>query len=183
MADKCRLLLTISMPLILLLTLGGCNQAPQTRVTEAILPQSIEVSGELESAGTVSMMPPAIRRVWQYQVKQLAPEGQPVTTGQVVARLDTSQIVQRLQVKQADLDATIQDIKTSKMRNEQKIEELKLELAQVRMEYEKADLKFRISDDTVAKIDKLKYQLDAEIARDRVTLVKRQLTLERESIK
>ncbi|MGI2261255.1 efflux RND transporter periplasmic adaptor subunit [Shewanella sp. GXUN23E] len=182
MADKRRVLLTVMMPLALL-TLGGCNQAPQTRVVEGVLPQSIEVSGELESAGTVSMMPPAMRRVWQYQVKQLAPEGQPVTTGQVVARLDTSEIVQRLQVKQAELDATVQDIKTSKMRNAQKIEELKLELAQARMEYEKADLKYRLSDDTVAQIDKLKYQRDAEIASDRVVLVERKLTLERESIK
>lgn len=176
MADK-KLLAALA-----LMILAGCSKAPVTQVTEGVLPQSIEVTGELESAGTVSLMPPALRRVWQYQVQQLAPEGKAVTKDQVVARLDTSEIAQRLQVKQAELDATVQDIKTSKMRNAQKVEELKLELAQARMEFEKAEMKYRISDDTVAKIDKLKYQRDAEIAKDRVALVKRKLELERASI-
>ena len=177
MVDSRRLL-----PLLAAIALTACNRAPVTQVTRGALPQSIEVTGELESAGTVSMMPPALRRVWQYQVKQLAPEGKPVQQGQVVASLDTSEIVQRLQVKQAELDATVQDIETSRLRNARKIEELKLDLAQAQMEHEKAELKFSISDDTVAKIDKLKYQRDAEIAKDRVALVQRKLELERASI-
>ncbi len=178
MADNRNLLVLLMATLVL----SGCEKAPVTEVTQGALPQSIEVTGELESAGTVSMMPPALRRVWQYQVKQLAPEGKQVSEGTVVASLDTSEIAQRLQVKQAELDATVQDIETSRLRNAQKIEELKLDLAQAQMEHEKADMKFNISDDTVAKIDRLKYQRDAEIAKDRVALVKRKLELEKASI-
>ncbi|WP_394203601.1 efflux RND transporter periplasmic adaptor subunit [Shewanella waksmanii] len=163
--------------------LAGCDGRAVTEVEQGILAQQIEVTGELVSADTVSMMPPAMRRMWQYQVKYLAPEGSEVKQGDVVARLDTSEVSQRLSVKSAKLAATKQDIETSKLRNAKKLEELRLDLAEAKMNFEKAQRKFDLSDDTVAAIEKQKYQRDAEIAADRVRLTEQKIELEIKSAK
>ncbi|WP_338592855.1 efflux RND transporter periplasmic adaptor subunit [Shewanella khirikhana] len=163
--------------------LGGCEDGVRVEVSEGQLVQQVEVTGVLTSADTLSMMPPAMRRVWQYQVKSIVPEGKEVEAGSVVARLDTSELNQRLQVKSAELEATVQDIETSRLRNAKKLEELKLELAEAKMEEEKARRKFELSDETVAAIDKEKYQRDAVIATEKVALIERKFTLEQESIK
>ncbi|WP_394392458.1 efflux RND transporter periplasmic adaptor subunit [Shewanella woodyi] len=158
--------------------LSACNDESVTWVEQGVLSQSIEASGELVSADTVSLMPPSIRRVWQYQVKQLAQEGAEVQQGDMVAQLDTSALTQKLSVKTAKLEATLQDIETSKLRNAKKLEELRLGLAEDKMNLEKAERKFRLSDETVAAIEKFKYQKDAEIARDKVNLTEQKLVLE-----
>lgn len=161
--------------------LTGCSGDALTTVEQGVLTQNIEATGELVSADTVSMMPPAIRRVWQYQIKQLAAEGSKVKKGDLVAQLDTSELSQRLSVKSAKLAATLQDIETSKLRNAKQLEELRLELAEAQMNFEKAQRKFKLSDETVAKIDKIKYEKDAVIAKDKLTLTEQKFDLEIQS--
>lgn len=163
--------------------LTACTGAPVTSVELGVLRQSIEASGELVSADTVSMMPPSIRRVWQYQVKLLAPEGSQVQKGDMVAQLDTSELTQRLSVKTAKLEATLQDIETSKLRNAKQLEELRLDLAEAKMSFDKAERKFNLSDETVAAIDRIKYEKDAVIAKDKVQLTKQKIELENQSAK
>ncbi|MGS0689013.1 efflux RND transporter periplasmic adaptor subunit [Shewanella sp. 0m-4] len=167
--------------LMLAAILTGCSQYVVTQVESGILEQQIEVTGELVSANTVSLRPPALRRVWQYQVKMLAPEGSEVKQGDRVAQLDTSTLTQRLSVKAANLATTIQDIETSKLRNAKKLQELKLELAEAKMEQEKSQLKVDISDITVSVIDQQKYLKDEVIAKDRVQLINQKIELEIES--
>ncbi|NRD73602.1 efflux RND transporter periplasmic adaptor subunit [Shewanella sp. VB17] len=166
-----------------LLMLTACNHSMVTSVEKGILSQSLEVTGELVSADTAVVNPPVIRRAWQYQIKQLAPEGSEVKKGDMLAQLDTSELSQRLTVKTADFEATRQDIKTSKLRNAQKIEELRLSLAEAKMNVEKAERKYALSDMTTATIDKIKYEKDAVIARDKVILIDQKLALEAQSAK
>lgn len=156
----------------------GCSDKVVTQVESGILDQQIEVTGELVSANTVNLKPPALRRVWQYQVKMLAPEGSQVQKGDRVAQLDTSTLTQRLSVKSANLATTVQDIETSKLRNAKKLEELKLELAEAKMTQEKSQMKVDISDETVSVIDQQKYLRDAVIAKDRVILINQKIQLE-----
>ncbi len=75
MGKKRNTRLAILLPTVSVLLLTGCGRAAVTSVERGVLSQSIDVTGELVSADTISMMPPSLRRVWQYQVKQLAPEG------------------------------------------------------------------------------------------------------------
>ncbi|MCK8046697.1 efflux RND transporter periplasmic adaptor subunit [Shewanella sp. 1CM18E] len=158
--------------------LAGCGDQVLTKAESGILDQQIEVTGELVSANTVSLKPPALRRVWQYQVKMLAPEGVEVKKGDRVAQLDTSTLTQRLSSKSANLATTVQDIETSKLRNAKKLEELKLELAEAKMTQEKSQMKVDISDETVSVIDQQKYLRDAVIAKDRVKLINQKIELE-----
>ncbi|WP_144208836.1 efflux RND transporter periplasmic adaptor subunit [Shewanella donghaensis] len=164
--------------LCVLSVLSGCSDKAVTQVELGILSQQIEVTGELVSADTVNLMPPTMRRVWQYQIKMLAPEGVEVTEGDVVAQLDTSDLTQRLSVKSANLETTLQDLATSKLRNAKKLEELKLDLAEAKMNQEKTQMKVDISDETVSEIDKNKYLRDAIIAQDNVTLINNKIRLE-----
>ncbi|GIU51652.1 RND transporter [Shewanella sairae] len=158
--------------------LVGCGDNVVTQVESGILDQQIEVTGELVSANTVNLKPPALRRVWQYQVKMLAPEGSQVKKGDRVAQLDTSTLTQRLSVKSANLATTAQDIETSKLRNAKKLEELKLDLAEAKMNQEKSQMKVDISDETVSVIDQQKYLRDAVISNDLVTLINQKIQLE-----
>ncbi|MBV7317109.1 HlyD family efflux transporter periplasmic adaptor subunit [Shewanella sp. NIFS-20-20] len=166
--------------LICLLGLQACSPKPTAEVTQGQLQQVISVTGELKAANSSDLMPPAIRRMWQYQISHLENEGQFVNTGDVVAQIDSSELSQRLSVKMAELEATRQDVTTSTLRNEKRLQELTLSLAEAKMNAEKADLKFAIADDTVAAIDKQKYRRDAEIAHDKVKLVTQQIELERQ---
>ncbi|MCL1068295.1 efflux RND transporter periplasmic adaptor subunit [Shewanella olleyana] len=172
---------SIKTPLMLItaLILIGCSDKAVTQVEVGVLNQQIEVTGELVSADTVNLMPPAMRRVWQYQIKMLAPEGVEVSKGDVVAQLDTSDLTQRLSVKTANLDTTIQDLATSRLRNDKRVQELQLELAEAKMNQEKAQMKVDISDETVSVIDKNKYQSDAIIADDNVVLINKKIELEK----
>ncbi|MGS0681422.1 efflux RND transporter periplasmic adaptor subunit [Shewanella sp. 125m-7] len=169
--------------LMLTASLMGCSQNVVTSAQSGLLDQQIEVTGELVSANTVNLKPPALRRVWQYQVKMLAPEGSEVKKGDRVAQLDTSTLTQRLSVKSAELATTVQDIETSKLRNAKKLEELKLQLAEAKMTQEKSQLKVDISDETVSVIDQQKYLRDAVIANARLELINRKIQLEIDSAK
>lgn len=163
---------------LLSILLVGCSDIAVTHVESGVLSQQIEVTGELVSSNTVNLKPPAVRRVWQYQIKMLAPEGSDVSEGDRVAQLDTSELGQRLSVKAANLETTLQDLETSKLRNAKKLQELKLELAEAKMNQEKSQLKVEISDETISEIDKMKYERDATIATDRVTLTNKKIELE-----
>ncbi|WP_417347119.1 HlyD family secretion protein [Ferrimonas sp.] len=161
--------------------LMGCTPAqPLQQQAESQVQSRLQLSGELASADSLGLSPPPVRRQWQYQVKYLAPEGVEVDKGEVLVRLDTSDLRQRLQLRQADLAAVEQDIHTSGMRNEKKLEELKLNLAEARMNLEKAKRKYEIQDDSVARLEREKYARDAEIADARVALIEKEIELERE---
>ncbi|TKB47315.1 HlyD family efflux transporter periplasmic adaptor subunit [Ferrimonas sediminicola] len=163
------------------LLLSACTQeAGPRQPDQPQTPNRVQVSGELASADSLGISPPPVRRQWQYQVKYLAPEGVKVSQGELLVRLDTSDLRQRLQLRQADLAAVEQDIQTSGMRNEKKLEELKLNLAEARMNREKARRKFAIQDDSVARLEREKYARDAAIAEARVSLIEQQIELERE---
>ncbi|MCH9691554.1 MAG: efflux RND transporter periplasmic adaptor subunit [Gammaproteobacteria bacterium] len=149
-----------------------------TQVELGTLHQQIEVTGELESSNTATLEPPAVNGIWRYQVKSLAPEGAMVEKGGVVAQLDTSELAQRLAVKTANLETTVQDLKTTKLRNTKNLETLKLDLAEAQMEWEKSKRKVDLSDETVSVIDKQKNQRDAVIAQAKVGLIKKKIDFE-----
>ncbi|BDM64748.1 RND transporter [Shewanella sp. NFH-SH190041] len=172
---------SLTLPLLLALCICGCSGPATVSAVNGRLHQDIQVSGELASAHNQSLTPPALRRVWQYQITQLAPEGEQVEAGQVVARLDTAEITRRLQAKTAQLAAIKQEMKTSALRNDRQLAQLKLDLAQAKMEYNKAELKFRLTDNTVARIEQLKYEKDLQLAQAKVQLMEQKQQLEQES--
>ncbi|TKB57580.1 HlyD family secretion protein [Ferrimonas aestuarii] len=165
--------------LICAMLLSGCG-SPQEQV--AVAPKAkitpLMVSGTLESSDSFSMSPPAVRWQWQYQVKYLAPEGKTVAPGERLVVLDSSELQQRLTQRQSDLASVEQDIKTTKLRNEKQAEDLKLQLAEAKMELDKAKRKYEIQDDSVAALEREKYQRDAVIAQARVELITKKIELE-----
>ena len=165
------------------IVLQGCGSEKTVTVETGALPQTISLTGELVSAKTVQVSPPVVDRVWQYQVKTLATEGSFVKKGQTIATLDTSELMQRLQSKSSELATIKQDIKTTRIRTLEDIEQLKLNIAEAKMNYDKAKRKFDLSDETVSEIEKKKYENDALIAKRKVKLTQQLLELERQSSK
>ena len=166
-----------------ILFLQGCNSENTVKVKKGVLPQKINITGELISASTVQVSPPVVNRVWNYQVKTLATEGSFVKKGQIIATLDTSNLMQRLQSKSSELATIEQDIKTTRLRSLEQIEKLKLNIAEAKMNHEKATRKYELSDSTVAEIERNKYEKDAVIAQRKVLLTERLLELEKQSAK
>ncbi|MBE8167118.1 MAG: HlyD family efflux transporter periplasmic adaptor subunit [Shewanella sp.] len=158
--------------------LSACSPNNTATVTEGVLPQNIEITGDLVAAETTYLTPPIMRRVWNYQIKKIAPEGSLVKKGDFIAQLDTSDLTQRLATKSTRLATTKQDIETSKLRNLKQVEQLKLDIAEAKMNRDKAQLKFDLSDATVSAIDKAKYEKDAKIAKDKYNLNIQKLELE-----
>lgn len=169
--------------LLVCFALQGCGSEKMITVEAGLLPQNINLTGELVSANTVQVSPPVVNRVWQYQVKTLATEGSFVKEGQTIATLDTSELMQRLQNKSSELATIKQDIKTTRIRMFEEIEQLKLNIAEAKMNYEKAKRKFDLSDETVAEIEKKKYENDALISKRKVKLTQQLLELEKQSLK
>ena len=65
---------------------------------------AVEVTGTLHAVESSALGPPQIRDMWQFKIAMMAEEGKEVTAGQPVLSFDTSELQQRLQIKQADLD-------------------------------------------------------------------------------
>ncbi|WP_084144306.1 HlyD family secretion protein [Ferrimonas kyonanensis] len=168
----------------MLVLLCACQPQPVTETPEtATVETPIQVSGELVSVDSLGVSPPPVRRQWQYQIKYLAPEGKPIAKGELLVVLDASDLEQRLQLRQADLDEVQQDIETSTLRNEKQLQELKLQLAEAKMNQEKALRKYQIQDDSVAALERKKYRRDADIAEARVALIEQKLVLERQGVR
>ncbi|GAA4882763.1 hypothetical protein GCM10023333_16300 [Ferrimonas pelagia] len=159
--------------------LCGCSEQNTVMVSEGQLPQRIEVSGQLLSADSQNVLPPVVDRVWQFQINQLVPEGSAIEQGQVLARLDTSELRERIKIESGKLRAKEQDAITTELRNQKKFEQMTLDLAEAEMLHDKAERKALLSDETVTQIEREKREIDELIAAERVALVEEKLRLER----
>ncbi|WDE10405.1 efflux RND transporter periplasmic adaptor subunit [Thalassomonas haliotis] len=164
------------------LLLVGCGEEV---ITERVKQETVEVfvaaSGELESRQVSVIAPPSVGSMWQYQIKQLAPENTKVSKGQVVISFDDKKVSERLIEKQAELDRAQQELENKQLKEIETEQELTLKVAQMQMEYEKAKRKAEIIDNSRSDIDRKKAQIDFTIAENDLALAKKQLLYQQET--
>jgi len=161
--------------------MAACSEdEKQTPVTNT---DSMQYTGLLDSSANAYVTPPALRRMWNFEIKKLLPEGTEVTKGQQVAWLDGSRIQKNLREDINDLKTREQTLTNDKLAADKKIEDLKLRLAEARMNYEKSRLKAEIKDVSVALVDQQVYAIDARIAKDQVQTLEKKIELENKALK
>ncbi|MCA0392612.1 MAG: HlyD family efflux transporter periplasmic adaptor subunit [Proteobacteria bacterium] len=93
-------------------------------VLTALLPlaaqaATLRIDGEVYALDKSQLMPPMIDRVWNFNITQLAPDGEPVKQGDVVLAFDGNQIMQQLSEKRSQL-----------AEKQRELEKLELDLAE-----------------------------------------------------
>ncbi|MBU2070894.1 MAG: efflux RND transporter periplasmic adaptor subunit [Gammaproteobacteria bacterium] len=165
------LLLCISLSSLLLL--NGCQPA-QTMVTSQATMQ-IRATGELTAATAFKASPPSVKKLWQYNIKQLTPESSLLKENDLVVAFDAQSLVDDLKNKTIELQSAEQELANRLRSDEQRFEELKLALAERRMEYDKNQRKATIVDQSRSDNDRRKAQIDFTIADNQLQLAQARL--------
>ncbi|NQZ20915.1 MAG: HlyD family efflux transporter periplasmic adaptor subunit [Colwellia sp.] len=150
--------------IILLVFLSACENAPTESVKLEKVQLVVTASGELESKQTAMIAPPSVSHMWQYQIKQLTPENTQVKKGQLIVSFDGKKVLDRLVDKQAELDRAQQQLENKEIQETETEQELILNVAEKKMEYEKAQRKAEIVDNSRSKNDRNKSVIDFTIA-------------------
>lgn len=159
--------------------LFGCSEAVEDGADALV--QERRYTGELRSFKESYLTPPVVERVWQFKVARLMPEGTLVEQGQPVVWFDPSEPRRRLQERQSELQQRQQGIRDKALSLEQELQELNLDLAEARMNRDKAQLKASIDDPVMPEMERRIYQLDAQIAQERVNEIESQIEQRRTS--
>jgi len=164
--------------LMLLITaaaFSGCSELENPEDTESMNQSSWTYTGELRSYQESYLTPPVVERVWQFKVARLAPEGEWVEAGEPVVWFDPSEPRRRLQEQQSQLQQRQQNVRDKSLVLEQELQELNLQLAEARMNRDKAALKASINDPVMPEMERRIYQLESQIAQERVNEVESQI--------
>ncbi|OBP14519.1 hemolysin [Rheinheimera sp. SA_1] len=154
--------------------LNGCEQ-PQAQAKVVIQTQPVKATGELVAATSFKASPPSVSQLWQYNIKELAPESSLLKAGDVVVGFDSQTIAEQLETKTVELQSARQELTNRQQQDEQRFEELKLELAERKMEFERDQRKAEITDHSRSANDRRKARIDFTIASNQYDLAKSRL--------
>ncbi len=149
--------------------------AGSLRAERGDLVVGVEVTGTLRAVDSSALGPPQIRDVWQFKIAMMASEGTEVTTGQPVLAFDTSELQQRLQTKQADLDTARAEVEKKKVDMAIAEADDVLARADVEARLRKARLMTSQPAGLLPTIEVKKARLDLELAQLEVDLVLRRI--------
>ncbi|BFM19204.1 efflux RND transporter periplasmic adaptor subunit [Gilvimarinus japonicus] len=154
---------TVAVLAVLLSACGGSGE-PTLTVSKSDIPLAIQTTGELASARTIEIGPPKVKYTWQYKLSYLIPEGTWVKKGDRIMAFDAQQQHSRLRDLQNALATEQQRLESQELDNKQEREQLELDLAEAKMELEKATLKSSNVDDLMARLEVEKLRIDRHIA-------------------
>lgn len=154
---------TVAVLAVLLSACGGSDE-PTLTVSKSDIPLAIQTTGELASARTIEIGPPKVKYTWQYKLSYLIPEGTWVKKGDRIMAFDAQQQHSRLRDLQNALATEQQRLESQALDNKQEREQLELDLAEAKMELEKATLKSSNVDDLMARLEVEKLRIDRHIA-------------------
>ncbi|MBN2348450.1 MAG: efflux RND transporter periplasmic adaptor subunit [Bacteroidales bacterium] len=167
----------------------------ETEVQKGKFDVIVAVTGELQAKNSVRIEAPiqALRNIWIWEVTiaQIIPEGTVVDSGDFVARLDDSNVRNRLNDIEQEIEKSLDDIERAKidssldLRNERDrminldyaVQEAQIALEQSKYESPSVIRKAKIDlDKTIRELDQAKGNYDLKIQQAKVTI--RQKTLE-----
>ncbi|WP_049722850.1 efflux RND transporter periplasmic adaptor subunit [Gilvimarinus polysaccharolyticus] len=142
----------------------GASDVPTLTVKKADIPLAIQTTGELAAARTIEMGPPKVKYTWQYKLSYLIPEGTWVKEGDPIMAFDAQQQHSRLRDLENSLATEQQRLASQALDSKQEREQLELDLAEAKMELEKATLKSSNVDDLMARLEVEQLRIDRKIA-------------------
>jgi len=165
------------------LLLSACDESNEQvfNVKSSDILLSVKANGELESATSAIIAPPSIARMWQYQIKTMLPENSNVKKGQVVVSFDDKQVRDKLIDKQGDLERAKKQLENAQNKELIKEQELTLQVAEMKMNYDKAKRKADIVDHSRSAVERKKSQIDFTIASNDLKLAKSKQAYQQQS--
>ncbi|MCB1581848.1 MAG: efflux RND transporter periplasmic adaptor subunit [Marinicella sp.] len=122
-----------------------------------------KANGELKALETDNYSPPKIRRIWQYTIAFMAPDGSQVNPGQPVLMFKTDQLNERLLDKQGELNIKQSELKKTEVGKVETIQNKDLAIEEKKMLLDKAQRKAELPKSVIAlneyEENQLKYQL------------------------
>jgi HlyD family secretion protein len=161
-----------------LLVPAACSQGGRgsvVKVVRAPLDLKVHATGQLQSAASFYVGCPSVERVWQYTISFMAPEGKPVEQGEMILSFDAREIMQRLQVKQSDLDTALKELQRMRLSEQQTRESLALDLEQEKVNFQKAVRQADYPADLIAPMELEKRKNALELATLQRTLAEKRL--------
>ncbi len=153
--------------LALALVLAGCSRSGKdsvVKVVKAPLEIKVHATGQLQSAASFYVGCPSVERVWQYTISFMAPEGKAVKEGDMILAFDAREIMQRLQIKQSDLDTALKELERMQLAERQTRENLALQYEQDKVNKQKAVRKADYPEDLIAPMELEKRKMELELA-------------------
>lgn len=148
--------------------------------TTTVFAATLKIDGEVYAQRSASLMPPAINDVWQFNITQLADDGNPVKQGDVVLAFDGSELMKRLaekqsllKEKQSQFDKLLLEL-AERQRNEH------LGTAEARSNREKAQRKTTQPEEIIGGIPYRKLMVARQQAERRAALVSQREALSAE---
>jgi HlyD family secretion protein len=145
----------------------GCSRSGKdsvVKVVKAPLDIKVHATGQLQSAASLFVGCPSVERVWQYTISFMAPEGKAVKEGDMILSFDAREIMQRLQLKQSELDTALKELQRMQLTERQTRENLALQYEQDKVNKQKAVRKADYPEDLIAPMELEKRKMELELA-------------------
>jgi multidrug efflux pump subunit AcrA (membrane-fusion protein) len=140
------------------------EQEEIVEVTRRDLVLTVEVEGTLRAVDDHLLGPPAVARVWNYQIAFLAPEGEDIRAGAPVLSFDASELEKRLLEVRAASETAAKEIEKKELDILVRRRADELRLAEAKAELEKKTLQLDRPSDVAAAIVTRELELDRERA-------------------
>lgn len=144
--------------------LVACNGNKNLEPMKAKSFTSIQASAEIVSLEEIPITPPNIPRTWEYKIEFLARENIVVNKGSVLVKFDDQRLSKTLIERKSAMNAAVKEAEKQKIESTAKLEQLALDLAEAKMNLEKARRKVEISDSSRSNIERKKQRADFIIA-------------------
>lgn len=139
--------------------------------------QTLRIDGEVYARRTAPLMPPAIDRMWRFNITQLAPDGSPVEQGDMVVVFDSSEVARELTGKQSELEAKRRELEKLDLDLAERTRSESLATASARAELEKSQRKTEQPEELVAALEYGKLLEERRRAERRAALAERREVL------
>jgi HlyD family secretion protein len=147
-----------------LLACSGSNKPRVEKVIRGAFSIKVHATGQLQSAASFYVGCPSVERMWQYTISFMATEGKSVKAGDMIISFDPRQLMERLQLKQAELDTGLKELEKTQLQERQTLEEMVLQRAAEKVNAQKARQKADYPEDLVASMEYQKRKMELELA-------------------
>ncbi len=132
--------------------------------TQPSLAKDFSANGELKAVETDSFSPPKVRRIWQYTIAFMAPDGSQVSPGQPVLMFKTDQLKERLMDRQGKLNIKESELKNTQVGKVETLQNKDLAIEEKKMMFDKAQRKAELPKSVIAMNDYEENQLNYQLA-------------------
>ena len=133
-------------------------------------------NGVLKAALATSIQSPALPNTWSYKITHLAPEGSSVEIGDIVVRLDPTEVQKNLRQESANVEKAREEYEKTKASLELSARDLDLKLEEARADAQKKEKQLVEAREFQSILDVRKAEYEAELARRKVETLELQRT-------